>query len=152
MLEQLQALHVDMDSTDIFLTHLHSDHCGLAPELIRANCQIFVSEADKSYLCAKDSQEDWKRIYQENLLEGFSPDELAHLWTDNPATEAAPIPYQDYVAVSHGQILHYGGVDLQCLETPCHTLGHMCLYYRQNQRFFSVDHVLFYITPTICSW
>ena len=32
---QLKELKVDMDRTDIFLTHQHSDHCGLAVDLIR---------------------------------------------------------------------------------------------------------------------
>lgn len=35
MQEQLASIGADLDHTDIFLTHLHSDHAGLAPELIR---------------------------------------------------------------------------------------------------------------------
>ena len=35
MERQLEEIGVDRDRLDIFLTHLHSDHTGLAPELIR---------------------------------------------------------------------------------------------------------------------
>lgn len=38
MERQLEEIGVDRDRLDIFLTHLHSDHTGLAPELIRPGC------------------------------------------------------------------------------------------------------------------
>lgn len=43
---QLRQIGVDMDRTDIFLTHLHSDHAGLAPELVRPGCRIYISGVD----------------------------------------------------------------------------------------------------------
>ena len=44
MNRQLDELGVDRDRMDIFATHLHSDHVGLAPELIRPGCQILMGE------------------------------------------------------------------------------------------------------------
>ena len=38
MMSALDELHVDFDSTDIFLTHLHADHSG----------QIFSLKTDKN--------------------------------------------------------------------------------------------------------
>ena len=42
MERQLAELGADRDRMDIFVTHLHSDHVGLAPELIRPGCQILI--------------------------------------------------------------------------------------------------------------
>jgi glyoxylase-like metal-dependent hydrolase (beta-lactamase superfamily II) len=33
LMEGLGELGISMDDTDIFLTHLHSDHTGLAPDI-----------------------------------------------------------------------------------------------------------------------
>ena len=44
MERQLAETGVDRDRMDIFCTHLHSDHTGLAPELIRPGCRIFIGE------------------------------------------------------------------------------------------------------------
>ena len=41
---------------------------------------------------------------------------------------------------------------LCCIETPGHTLGHMCLYEPKNKIFISGDHVLGDITPNIQCW
>lgn len=42
MERQLEEIGVDRDRLDIFLTHLHSDHTGLAPELIRPGCRVYI--------------------------------------------------------------------------------------------------------------
>ena len=44
MERQLAEIGVDRDRMDIFCTHLHSDHTGLAPELIRPGCRIYIGE------------------------------------------------------------------------------------------------------------
>ena len=46
MERQLAETHVDRDRLDIFLTHLHSDHTGLAPELIRPGCRVYIGRVD----------------------------------------------------------------------------------------------------------
>ena len=40
MERELEAVGVDRDRMDVFLTHLHSDHTGLAPELVRPGCRV----------------------------------------------------------------------------------------------------------------
>ena len=46
----LEELGVDMNCTDIFLTHLHSDHSGLAAELATQSSKIYISRADGELL------------------------------------------------------------------------------------------------------
>ena len=41
---------------------------------------------------------------------------------------------------------------LECILTPGHTPGHMCMYEPEQKWFFSGDHVLFTITPNISWW
>ena len=40
----------------------------------------------------------------------------------------------------------------QCICTPGHTRGHMCLYRERDKTLFTGDHVLFDISPNIMAW
>ena len=46
----LNELGIDMNNADIFLTHLHSDHSGLAPDLASSSSHIFISRTDGEML------------------------------------------------------------------------------------------------------
>lgn len=149
MARQLQEIGADPDRTDIFLTHLHSDHAGLAPELIRPGCRIFISGTDLPGLEDAMSPERWRRMYREYERNGFSPEETAQLWCGNPAQNAGAGQWDPslYTALADGAELTYGGRRLRCILTPGHTPGHLCLYEPERRWLFCGDHVLFHITP-----
>ena len=153
MERQLAETAVDRDRMDIFCTHLHSDHTGLAPELIRPGCRIFIGEIDGPGLRNAADPAVWEGLYREYVLDGFSREEMEALWGDNPAQTAAP-PWREglYTALPDGAELRYGGHTLRCVLTPGHTPGHLCLYDPEARRLFCGDHVLFHITPNICRW
>ena len=152
MERQLNELHVDRDRMDIFATHLHSDHVGLAAGLLRPGCQLFISAIDGPGV--EDYMDDncWRDLYAEYVKDGFTQEETEHLWDTNPAQEAAPDVWSQYHYLEDGDVLSYGGHDLRCILTPGHTPGHMCLYDPESRWFFSGDHVLFHISPNICRW
>ena len=43
LLNGLAELKINMDNTDILLTHLHSDHTGLVPEIAVEGTRAFLS-------------------------------------------------------------------------------------------------------------
>ena len=153
MERQLAETHVDRDRLDIFCTHLHSDHTGLAPELIRPGCRIYIGEIDGPGVKNASDPSYWERLYGEYVRDGFTWAEMEALWGDNPAQTAAP-PWREglYTELRDGAALHYGGRTLRCVLTPGHTPGHLCLYDSDRRRLFCGDHVLFHITPNICRW
>ena len=152
MLRQLAELDVDLSRTDIFLTHLHHDHSGLSTFLHRPGCRIYISETDGKLLAAARNDETWKKRYRRCILNGFSQEETEALWGQNPAQTRGPEPFHHYTFVKDGEILQCGGLSLQCISTPGHTPGHMCLYEKTHRLFFTGDHVLFRITPNISDW
>ena len=152
MERQLAETGVDRDALDIFLTHLHSDHAGLAPELVRPGCRIYISAVDGWRITGYQRDCVWRTMYAEYVKEGFSREEMAALWDSNPAQNAGPGAYDGYVYLRDGDTLGYGGHRLRCILTPGHTPGHLCLYEPEQKWFFSGDHVLFHITPNICRW
>ena len=46
----LAELGVDRRDVDVVLTHLHSDHAGLAPEVVGETGWIYASGPDRDYL------------------------------------------------------------------------------------------------------
>lgn len=150
---QLDETGVDRDRMDIFLTHLHSDHTGLAPELIRPGCRIYISGIDGAGVEEGLQEAYWERVYGNYIREGFAREETEQLWGRNPAQGAGPRSWRSRcVYLEDGDVLDYGGCRLRCVLTPGHTPGHLCLFAQEQGWFFSGDHILFDITPNICRW
>ena len=152
LLDQLRELNVDLGRTDIFLTHLHSDHSGLSTELHRPGCRIYISEIDGKHLITHASDVFWRALCADAVRDGFSEEEMERLWGTNPARESAPEIFSGYTYLHDGDELACGPYRLRCLWTPGHTPGHLCLYEAEKKLLFSGDHILFHITPNICRW
>lgn len=151
--DQLAETGVDRERLDIFLTHLHSDHTGLAPEFVGRQGNIYISTIDGEGLRMGLLDSYWQRMYRIYVDEGFPKEEIDRLWRANPAQGAAPRDWGRHcVLLRDGDRLSYGGVTLRCILTPGHTPGHLCLYGEEPGWLFSGDHVLFHITPNICRW
>ncbi|SMC77042.1 MBL fold metallo-hydrolase [Papillibacter cinnamivorans] len=150
--EGLKELGADMDRTDIFLTHVHADHSGLAPSIASEDTRIFISSTDAVFLEIADRAQRWKSFDVMYLSEGFPLEEIKQATGHNPARDLSPEAYSKYIHMEDGDMLHYGGHDLKCILTPGHTPGHMCLYDEKEKIMFLGDHVLFDITPNIVRW
>ena len=149
----LRELSVDWEKTDLFLTHLHSDHCGLAPSLMRDKAgKIYMSAIDHDILQGTlegDSWDESDRIY---YREGFTHEQLKELRRSNPARGLEPAGFFPAVHVKDGDCLTVGRYTFRCVFVPGHTPGQMCLYCEEKKLMFTADHVLFDITPNITAW
>ncbi len=151
MQSQLAELQADRDHMDIFLTHLHSDHTGLAAELIRPGCKVYIGSIDAPFVIVR-SDPAWEAWYQKYYYEGFSKEEMAAVIGHAPSQSGSPVKRCEFTLLEDGDELHYGSHTLRCIWTPGHTPGHMCLYEPNLKWLFSGDHILFTITPNICRW
>ena len=150
----LDELGVRPEETDIVLTHLHSDHTGLAPELAEAwDCAIYISALDRARLEAQqDSRLSWSRSDLAFAAEGFPQELLDHGAEINPARAMAPGPTDRYVSLENGQVLETGAHRLRAIHVPGHTPGQLCFWLEGEDILFTADHVLFDITPNITAW
>ncbi len=148
---ELDGLGVDMAKTDIFITHLHSDHTGLVSRIASESTKIYMSEKDSKYMVQFFDPDYWARLDQRSLQNGFSAEELEALSKSNPASTLIPDRFEPEV-LHDGDTLTVGARTFTCIETPGHTPGHMCLYDPEAQLLFSGDHIIFDISPNITAW
>jgi glyoxylase-like metal-dependent hydrolase (beta-lactamase superfamily II) len=151
MRSELRLLSVDMNKTDIFLTHMHSDHSGLASELATEASKVFISAVDAG-LAPERRPEIRRYLTDMYLAEGFPDGALKKSMDSNRSKSLVSGNTVDFTHLGDGSILEYGGYRLNCILTPGHTPGHLCLYCAELKLMVLGDHVLFDITPNIVRW
>ena len=146
LLGGMEELGVSAGNTDVFISHLHSDHSGNAAALQKLGMTVLMTEPDYDYM----NRYDWasRRVWY--AAEGMKPEVWEESFSKNPAAQLVSDSF-DIVPLNDGDTLEYGGYTLRCIVTPGHTPGHMCLYSPEEKLLFSGDHVLFDITPNICA-
>ena len=151
--DELKNLGISMENTDILLTHLHSDHTGLAPDIASDSTKIYLSREEIDWMYGKPREECWKKDDIKLLRAGFDKKVIDHDLKNAPTRAMANDPtFTRFLPIDDGQIFHYGGYDLKAVKTPGHTPAHMCLWMEEQKTMFTGDHVLFDITPNITFW
>jgi len=157
-LEDLRAgidkLGIDMNKTDFFITHLHSDHSGLISQVATPESRVYMSAPDSMLFQAKAEEAliYWGAMERMYMSEGVSRDEVYRSLRQNPARVLADQGPVTITPVEDDDTICLGGRTLRCISTPGHTPGHMCLYDEASEIMALGDNVLFDITPNITAW
>ena len=69
--EGLKELEIDIEKSEMFLTHMHSDHIGLAPFVMNANSVIYMSKIDYDRLHNESPEYSWDALYRKFISEGY---------------------------------------------------------------------------------
>lgn len=152
LFDGLAQLGLRPGDVEVLLTHLHSDHSGLAPEAA-GNHPICIGEEDMLYL-SDEAHKDfhWQQMNDRFREEGFPARLLDHMEQTNPARSMAPPQGGHYLPLLDHQVLEVGDYRLECIPMPGHTPGQMCFWSEEQGAMFLGDHVLFDITPNITAW
>ena len=148
----LDEIGIDLDKTDFIATHLHADHHGLIPELLRPGRQAYMGAIDaasmkRSFSWSADSP---MGVYLGRS--GFPAQELADSFANHPAAKFSSGRRLDYRPLHEGDIVEIGDYRFETIDTPGHTEGHISFYERRQKIFIAGDHVLGDITPNIQAW
>ena len=139
-----------IQSTDLFITHFHSDHCGLVTKFATETSTIFAGETDGELINFEAGNLYWRILDDLFIKFGFPKATLGRNTDIHPGRKYCHEGRVDFTYVAEGQVLKYGGYELEVIATPGHTPGHMCLYDAKNKIMFGGDHILGTITPNIC--
>ena len=147
----LNELEVDMLKTDLFITHMHADHSGLAGTIKSSASIVYASDAD-GYVINHFGREHWNRLAEGAKHHGFDPELLEAAITRHPGYRGGNKIPIDFTYVADGSRLTYGGYNFTVVEAPGHTDGHVCLYEPEQRILFAGDNILNDITPNITAW
>lgn len=149
----LDEIGVSIEDIDVFGTHIHSDHIGLAPEFIGENGKIFLGAGDFHWTTNEENDRYWALMDEVFLGEGFPREELDQLVSLNPARNYGPeLDLPAYTVVHDGDKFQIAGYTLEVIDASGHTPGMVCLWMEKEQVMFTADHILFDITPNITMW
>ncbi|MBW2324855.1 MAG: MBL fold metallo-hydrolase [Deltaproteobacteria bacterium] len=134
----LEELKVDLEKTDFVVTHLHADHLGLVSTLVKENGKIYMGKLDAS---AMEAGSGWNRMADFAHQGGFPEDELQAAISNHPGYKYGPEQLMNFTYLLDGETFQIGDYTLQCVETPGHSRGHICLYEPNKKILFSGDHI-----------
>ena len=151
--EGLRELNISMENTDILLTHFHSDHSGLAPELLIPGRKLFLGRGEIPWMFGETRVALWRKDNEKVLRSGFDREVVMESLNKAPSRNmASRFEFEDYTPIDNGDVFEYGGYELKAVATPGHTPDHMCFWMEKQKTMFTGDHVLFDITPNITCW
>ncbi len=146
----LAELSVDLHHADIFLTHMHADHISLLSMLSPlGDSRVMIGALDEAFL---RSWTGWESVFGTAEAHGFPVDELREQSATSPFLKFQTGDLPAMVPLEGTEVLKVGGYELQCVPTPGHTEGHICLFEPMTKTLFSGDHILGRITPNIQGW
>lgn len=155
LIKNLNELEIDINSDNIslFITHLHSDHSGLAPYFNANGVDVYMSKKDgnmrkwlleeSNYISTDEFNKYAKMIDMQRDFGDFN---------DNPDYKYRPGDVSEFEFVKEGDVFKIGDFNFEVVDIPGHTLGHIGLYDKNKKIFFCGDHILDEITPNITFW
>lgn len=149
MLEGLGHLAVDLNNSDFLITHFHADHMALLSRMATGSNRIFLGCLDKAFL---DSWEGFESILGLVAQNGFPQHELRTAMKQHPAYKHGPNSYPEVLPLNNCDKIAYGEYEFDCVHTPGHSPGHICLYEPDKKVLIAGDHILGDITPVITCW
>lgn len=153
MTDYVRKLDLDLSKTDLFLTHLHSDHVGLAGFLTKEGiANIYMSAVDGELVKAGTDAngEHWSHIIANAHKQGLSVDGLKI--EDHPGFKNRPSEGFDFVSCHAGDKLDIGEFHFTMIDEEGHSPGMLGLYEPEKKILFCGDHILGKITPNITYW
>lgn len=149
MLAGLRKIGVDLGNSDLFITHLHADHFGLVAKLATDSSNVFFSRPEKELM---ESWEGFGAMVAYAGRNGFPQKELQAALDKHPGAKYGTEWVPELKVLEDGDRIHFGDYRFQCVATPGHTMGHICLYEPDKKVLVSGDHILIDITPNIQCW
>ncbi len=139
------------EDVDVFLTHHHFDHRGLAFSVGGPDSRIFMTRADADAVAYEQTE-----AFRQELLEKMGRLGLGSAEMDELAACAAVAERgggnfdRDRVTfVEDGQALSVGNQDFRVVGVAGHTVGHAALLHEQSRSAFFGDAVLMEVNPCV---
>ena len=149
MMAGLHKIGIDLEKSDIFITHLHADHFGLVTKLATDSSRVYFSRPEKELMESWEGFDDMIAYAAKN---GFPENELRSALDKHPGAKYGSDWIPEMKLLDDADAIHVGDYHFKCIATPGHTMGHICLYEPSKKILVAGDHILIDITPNIQCW
>ncbi|SMP59014.1 MBL fold metallo-hydrolase [Anoxynatronum buryatiense] len=150
LLQGMTEAGAELEKTDLFITHLHSDHSGLASALSQRGVKVYASQWDGDAVNEMSQVSYWQRFEGFRVLFDLEQDQVT--FQDHPGYKYRSPQPVSFQTLQEGDTLTLGDYVFEVIEIPGHTPGQLGLYERTHRLFFCGDHILDRITPNIAFW
>jgi glyoxylase-like metal-dependent hydrolase (beta-lactamase superfamily II) len=150
--EALERIGKSVHDIDrIFLTHYHTDHCGMAGRLKEiSGASIHMSRIGSTIIEIQKNEElVINRIKDFYISHGLSEKAIDTLITFFRGFRKVTVPFKADVLLDPPHVINLGSSVIEVLPTPGHTRGHVSYYFPKEGLLLSGDHVLPEITPNL---
>jgi glyoxylase-like metal-dependent hydrolase (beta-lactamase superfamily II) len=139
------------DIDRIFITHFHTDHCGIAGRIKDiSGASIYMSEIDTRRINSDQKEgldiNSLRMFYRRQGLADKIIDALVELLE---YFKKATIPFQVDACLVDYEHRTVGNVEFEVIPVPGHTSGQVCFFFRKEGILLSGDHILPHITPNL---
>lgn len=149
--EGIEESGVDIRKSDLFLTHLHADHTGLASKFQeKSGGKVYCSKTDSSFIDAMADGSYFNTFTQSLKLFGIDASE--DFFHTHPAIKYCSKGHIDFTFSDEGDLFEIADYSFKVVAVSGHTPGQLNLYDEQKRIYFSADHILDKITPNISFW
>ena len=91
-----------IEDTDLFITHLHSDHCGLVPKFATKNSTIYASETDGELINFEVGNLYWRILDDLFIKYGFPKADFGRNTDIHPGRKYCHESRVDFTYVEEG--------------------------------------------------
>jgi len=152
MNDAINTLEIDMTSTDLFITHLHADHSGMTEYLTSSTSRVFMSYEDGTAVLASQNANYWEKFDDFMQISGLINAGVENNTQQHPGRLYGTAYFENFIPVKESDLIDVGDFTFQCVMTPGHTNGHVCLYDKAQRLLLCGDTILGKITPNISLW
>jgi glyoxylase-like metal-dependent hydrolase (beta-lactamase superfamily II) len=124
----LAEIGIDLDQTDFLATHLHADHHGLIPTLLKPGRRAFMGAIDAGHMRHGMGWSTDSPMGRYMARSGFPADDLIASFQNHPGFKFRPDRVVEYEKLYEGDVVEIGQYRLRVIDTPGHTSGHISLY------------------------
>lgn len=152
IMQVCKKLNLEPKNTILFLTHLHSDHTGLAAFFENLGLSIYISKVDGKILNSSKNISDpfWENLSKTEILQGLQEDNLDI--KQHPGFKYRAKSKIKYIPAIPGEYIKIDKYNFKIIDLKGHTPGMVGLYEVDHKILFCGDHILGKITPNITFW